>query len=445
MTKSCDRCHSIKERCSWTQGSDRCARCARLGFSCRITRPAKKLGRRALSAASLHPSLELTSRISVTPSITETDIIYTVLSAYDVYSKFLVGPTFWDQHHAVLCSYYEQSKPILTHAYVAYGLSVAQTRNCRAILSRDELFTPYRYASLALQNLRCMHVINTQQAATCLILGTIIMLFAMFKRPHNVYTLSRQTLILFRPVYDTISSPCPNQFFFLTGTIMLEMLGSLIYGAVPALQFRQPDEPLYVDRYLGLTTSLLPLLFQICELNWAVSSTGHGGRDIHRITHSLDNLEAAALAWQASVPESLCQTFSAIEIEHISCQIQVIRMAALLMIHRIRFSFGVHDLPARAIGMSILTQLESTMLATGKPVKFVMVPVLVACVELTEDVERDRWMLHVPTLVCCSEGYGLYIQRLVRAYWAARDSGVHLKGYNMRRYLHDEWLQNDEV
>ncbi|OJI81199.1 hypothetical protein ASPTUDRAFT_68475 [Aspergillus tubingensis CBS 134.48] len=345
MTKSCDRCHSIKERCSWTQGSDR------------ITRPAKKLGRRALSAASLRPSLEITSRISVTPSITETNIIYTVISAYDIYSKFLIGPTFWDQHHAVLRSYYEQSKPILSHAYLAYGLSVAQTRNCRAILSQDELFTPYRHASLALQNLRCMHVMNTQQAANCLILGTIIMLFAMFKRPHNVYTLSRQTLILFRPVYDTISSPCPTQFFF---------------------------------------------------------------------------LPAAALAWQPSVPESLCQTFSAIEIEHISCQFQVMRMAALLMIHRMRFPFGVHDLPARAIGISILTQLESTMLATGKPVKFVMVPVLVACVELTEDVERDQWMLHVPTL------------GIVRAYWAARDSGVHFKGYNLRRYLHDEWLQNDE-
>lgn len=307
-------------------------------------------------------------------------------------------------------------------------------------LSQDGRSTSYRHASLALQNLREMHITNTQQATNCLILGTMIMLFAMFKRPNNVYTLSRQTLILLRPVYDTISSPDPNQFFFLTGTVMLEMAGALIHGAVPALQFRQPEDAPYVDRYLGLSTSLLPLLFQVCELNWAVSSTCHGERDTVRIAHSLDELEAAALAWKPGVPEGLCQSFSAIEIAHIVCQAQVMRMAALLMIYRLRFPFGVHDLSAHAMGISILRHLESTTLATGKPVKFVMVPVLVACVELTDDAERDRWLPQVSGLVCCSDGYGLYIQGVVRAYWAVRDSGVHFKGYNVRQYLHSEWL-----
>ncbi|OQE27426.1 hypothetical protein PENSTE_c004G01947 [Penicillium steckii] len=334
---------------------------------------------------------------------------------------------------------YEQSKPILGHAYFAYALSVTNTRSCGVKLSQDERFTSYRHASLALQSLRDIHVTSAQQAATCLILGTMIMLFAMFERPCNVYTLSRQTLILLQPVYDTLTRPGPNQFFFLTGIIMLEMIGSLIYGTVPALHFREPEDSPYIDRYLGLSTSLLPVLSQVCELNWAVSPAGQGERDIHWITDTMDKLEAATLTWKIDFPKGLCQSFSAIEIAHIFCQAQVMRMAALLMIYRMRFPFGTHDLPARTIGISILTRLESTMLATGKPVKFVMVPVLVGCIELIGE-ERDRWMPHVPKLACCSNGYGSYIQAVVRACWAVRDSGVHFKGYGVGQYFHDEWI-----
>lgn len=378
--------------------------------------------------------------VPVTRSLTENNLVYTVLSEYDIYGKFLVGPAFWDQHNAVLLSHYEQSKPILGHAYFAYALSVAQSRTSRVSSSPDELDSSYRYASLALRNLRGMCITDAQQAAICLVLGTMVMLFAMFNRPRNVYTLSRQTLLLLRPVYDIIPSPDPNGFFFLAGTIMLEMTGSLIYGAAPALKFRQPEESLYVDRYLGVSTSLLPLFFHLCELNGAVSSTRLDERDMHRITHSLDNIEAAALSWHPGVPERLCQAFSAVEIAHIFCQAQVMRMAALLIIYRMRFPFGVHDFPARAIATSILIQLESTLLATREPVKFMMVPVLVSCAELTEVTERERWMPQVPKLVCCSDGYGLYIQGVVRAFWVVRDAGISFKGYNVSQYLHGECL-----
>ncbi|PYH86771.1 hypothetical protein BO82DRAFT_397344 [Aspergillus uvarum CBS 121591] len=44
-------------------------------------------------------------------------------------------------------------------------------------------------------------------------------------------------------------------------------------------------------------------------------------------------------------------------------------------------ALGVHDTPARAIAISILTQLQATLSVTGKAVKFAMLPVLVACVE----------------------------------------------------------------
>jgi len=128
-----------------------------------------------------------------------------------------------------------------------------------------------------------MIVTNTEQVAIYLMLGTMITLFAMFERPHNVYTLCQQTLIRLRSVYENSPNLGPNQSFFLTDTAMLEMIGSLIHGAVPSLKIRPPEDPYYVDRYLGLSTSLLPIPFQICGLNWTVSSAGHEEGDFNRI------------------------------------------------------------------------------------------------------------------------------------------------------------------
>ncbi|PYI35380.1 hypothetical protein BP00DRAFT_442898 [Aspergillus indologenus CBS 114.80] len=122
-----------------------------------------------------------------------------------------------------------------------------------------------------------------------------------------------------------------------------------------------------------------------------------------RSTQDLDKMDSTVLAWQRDVPPNLCSAFSAGEIAHIFSQ-------------RLKIPFGVHDAPARAIAISILPQLQTTLSVTGKAVKFAMLPVLVPCVELTTQTERDLWLVRIPELVCCSKAYGLYIQGAVRAF-----------------------------
>ncbi|RAK77415.1 uncharacterized protein BO72DRAFT_403741 [Aspergillus fijiensis CBS 313.89] len=439
--QSCDRCYSIKERCSWVEGSSQCMRCSRLGFTCSKTRQAKKPGRRVLSAAALQANRPNTRSTSLLPrafpSAGQINLIHHWMSNYETFDRFLLGPAFWPRHCAALMTHLEHSQSVLEHAYLASVLSATYSAENSRHTSQpaDGLSTVYRHASTALRSLRELHVTDRQQASTCLVLGTNIMLFAMFQRPENVFTLCRQTLVLVRPVYDTIDGPDPEDFFFLTGTMMLEMVGSLIHGAVPALRFRPPKSPVYVDRYLGLSTSLLQLLHRVGELNSSLSDAVGPNVAVNPMaSRDLDGLESTVLAWQPDVPENLCSMFSAVEIAHIFCQVQAMRLCALLLIYRLKIPFGMHDAPARAIAISILTQLQTTLSVTGKAVKFAMLPVLVACVELTTETERDGWLSQVPELVCCSRAYGLFIQGAIRAFWTARDVGVVFRGYNISRF-----------
>ncbi|PYI14813.1 hypothetical protein BO99DRAFT_12019 [Aspergillus violaceofuscus CBS 115571] len=442
-SRSCDRCYGIKERCSWVEGSSQCLRCSRLGFTCSNTRQPKKPGRRALSAAALQANGPDTSRSTsllprAFPSTGQLNLIHSWMSNYETFDRFLLGPAFWPRHRAALMTHLEHSQPILEHAFLASVLSATHSEGSSRHTSQpaDGLSTVYQHAASALRRLRELHVTNRQQASTCLVLGTNIMLFAMFQRPENVFTLCRQTLVLVRPVYDTIDGPDPEDFFFLTGTMMLDMLGSLIYGAVPALRFRPPNDSVYVDRYLGLSTSLLQLLYRVGELHAALSAASDPDLAVNpRSTQDLDEMESTVLAWQPDVPEKLCSAFSAVEIAHIFCQVQVLRLCALLMIYRLKVPFGIHDTPARAIAISILMQLQTTLAVTGKAIKFAMLPVLVACVELTTQEERDLWLVRIPELVCCSKAYGLYIQGAVRAFWTARDAGVVFRGYNISQFI----------
>ncbi|OJJ96296.1 hypothetical protein ASPACDRAFT_1859538 [Aspergillus aculeatus ATCC 16872] len=180
---------------------------------------------------------------------------------------------------------------------------------------------------------------------------------------------------------------------------------------------------------------LPPRLQRVGELNSSLSDTVGPNVAVNPMaSRDLDGLESTVLAWQPDVPESLCSVFSAVEIAHIFCQVQAMRLCALLLIYRLKIPFGMHDAPARVIAISILTQLQTTLSVTGKAVKFAMLPVLVACVELATQTERDEWLSRVPELVCCSQAYGLSIQGAIRTFWTARDAGVVFRRYNISRF-----------
>ena len=75
-TTACDRCHSIKSRCTYTASQDACDRCTRLSHKCETLRVIGKAGRpqsRRAQASSSSPSQKSPKKEHASPSVSAGD------------------------------------------------------------------------------------------------------------------------------------------------------------------------------------------------------------------------------------------------------------------------------------------------------------------------------------------------------------------------------------
>ncbi len=72
----------------------------------------------------------------------------------------------------------------------------------------------------------------------------------------------------------------------------------------------------------------------------------------------LDALENAIQRWDPALPENAMHICTVLEIEIIKLQARAYRYAALLVIHRLRFSFGLQDERALLLSEAIFSAME---------------------------------------------------------------------------------------
>lgn len=274
----------------------------------------------------------------------------------------------------------------------------------------------YRYASSALATLASIQVTNSQTMADCLMLGALVSTFAVRLRLNDVLAICGRTLGLIAPVYAVTDPACPELRAFLSCMVMWELRGCLLSCSVPSLRFRPPAEA-YADRHLGLCGALLPLLYDICRLSHDML---HGKAGAASLLEELDAIELSLRQWQPTAPDDFMTRFDTLEVAHMLCQAQVMRLAALLVTHRLRYPFGANDGPAQVMSMSILAQLEMTFATTKQPVRCTDMALLVACLEL-KGTERQKWLLNVGTFAGFSPQFGEHVQDTLMSSWATID------------------------
>jgi hypothetical protein len=147
--RACDRCHSLKERCSWQQGRESgCSRCLRLGFECLDKRPSKRSGRPRLSSRPLQLAITTSAQcvdnsISASPteqhfnpvspllrtvsefshlSTLEKQIMQNMFFSDNALDTFLIGPSFREKHRSLLISHFMVSQDTLKHAFLAVAI-----------------------------------------------------------------------------------------------------------------------------------------------------------------------------------------------------------------------------------------------------------------------------------------------------------------------------------
>ncbi|PSR76562.1 hypothetical protein BD289DRAFT_446496 [Coniella lustricola] len=432
--RACDRCHASKERCRWVADSTSCERCSRLQHVCRNDRPAKKAGRRPRDLPQPERrALEVSNKISACGNVSVFELQLLERAFTDeIIEEFVVGPSFCKSHRQLLISQIVSSADSLGNAFLACSLSWASDTEGSA-LDTAQVNACYRRASSALATLRSLDISNTEQMSHCITLGCLILTFTLKLRIYDMVTICSQTLNLIKPVYDLQRDPNPDEVALVSTLIVTELVECLLECKMPTLRYRTPLSAEYVDRYVGLSYSLLPHLHDICALSLALSR--NNPCDSIEMQNALNSIESTVAKWQPSVPVVFSKHYQAGEVALMLCQVQVLRTAGLLILYRLRHPFGSNNAAAQFMSLSILTQLETTFKVTGKSIKCteMALAIIVACFELQEE-ERKYWLKKIWTLVGYSTQFKEYVESIVSSLWTSMDTAKNIFWYNMHKY-----------
>ncbi|KAJ4328770.1 hypothetical protein N0V84_000775 [Fusarium piperis] len=455
--RACDRCHSLKERCHWRQDQGPvCARCHRLGFECLVDRPARKPGRprryatplmrasmpgdspsQGKSPGSLYstlgPMVPRCLPLFNDLTCSEQRLIQDTLFGDAAMDVFLIGPSFKERHRGLLISHFVVSRHTLKDAFLA--LALAFDHPSAIALAQQKTEVQYKYASTAIRNLREYNVSSSHGVSECLALGALIISFTHYRSsPPDAAPICGQTLALIKDMYESDEHLDPDYLVFIPCLILPEIIDCLMQGSVPTLRFRcRPGAEDHVDRYTGLFCPMLPYLYDICELNNAASHADQ--EDLHDILEAIDRIELTVTAWQPHIPEAFATRFTTAEVLHMLCQAQVVRLGAMLLIHRLRYPFGTNIAPALALATAILTQLDLTQAATNHSILSITLPLLAACFEIKEEADRRVWLSRIPGLVGYSVDFSQYLQGRISSFWELLDDVQVVSWYNIRNML----------
>ncbi|KAI1298365.1 hypothetical protein F5Y03DRAFT_367946 [Xylaria venustula] len=454
LPRACDRCHSIKERCEWVLDENKCERCLRLGHACETVRQKGRPGRKpGVQGKQLSVGINSVSRsragraddvrllanlaklkkmhrsgcvAAIPRSVSEFDFGDIPDSDQHLVQKFLFDDRFFDMFSVAPSLTEKVRRQIIPHmllskttfldGFLACAISWAGAID-QVQENTRRLNACYRHASSAISKLISLQVGDFQAMIDCLMLGALVSSFTVKWRLHDTSAICSRTLGLIEPIYARSDPGRPELRAFSSCMVIWELRACLFSCTAPTLRFKPPLEP-YIDRHAGLSGTLLPLFHDICKLSHLIALCKTTSS---AISGELDTVEESVRRWQPAVPEDLTTSFTTIEVAHMLCQAHVMHTAALLVIHRLKYHFGVNDGPAQVLSMSIFSQVEMTSVVTKLPLRCVEIALMIACIELKTN-ERQKWLSDINNFSATSPEFKHHVHNTLRSYWALIDT-----------------------
>ena len=155
-------------------------------------------------------------------------------------------------------------------------------------------------------------------------------------------------ILIREPALDT-AIVCP---------VLIDIVECLTRREIPVVRLPIPSNRIIVDRYAGLCVTLLPLLYDLCTLSYDLKVANHPTTTA--VTDNADyltNIERAIQYWKPTLPPNLFTDYDKEEILLMTTQSVIYRLAALLIIHRLRYPLGINDEPAINHATAIFSEL----------------------------------------------------------------------------------------
>lgn len=479
--RPCDRCHAVKERCRWPDeqiGMKSCERCSRLGRVCESNRPVARIGRKRASPAgnrmslrrtdvgttspaiiskreaSATPSRDISPYTSVTSQSSALQIsllhqqhdlnriipprmtLFPELNQLELHfldamlhkgisvDKYLIGPSFRDRHLQSFVDHLNAEMPHVKDAFIACASHLTDNESLQQVAQGQSI--GYRRAAAAIASLRVSSIHSDTDLSMMLIMGVAISTFTLHHS--SCLPVCKYILGLVNCMYEKdqlllerLSGDGAAFFLCLLGT---EIEECVISCQLPTIRINPGTFDQLVDRFTGVSAPIFTHFYDICQVAQQFRSMRR--EEYLCIDAALEerrcSLRAILEECRPTVSEiHLAENFTPREVTTMIAQHKVLRLSALIILHRLRYPYGTEDRVPLAMANGILGELDTIMELTGRAVPFADLPHLVACFELKGHAERRDALEKSQRLINFSQYCRTEQQASLVAFWTARD------------------------
>ena len=301
---------------------------------------------------------------------------------YNAHRHFMIGGTFVGKYRDTVLIVFNQAPDLLADAYQAV-LDLLNRRQ-QGISGHGELTL-----SLGAKCLRSLvrmssSIGSIEDAVAFIMLGQTLLVYNALIPCPSTRTITRGTLLGVKEWYPALLQE-PSLDSVTLAPILVDTIESLIRRELPVVRLPSTDRVI-VDRFLGVTSSLLPFLYDLCERSHCEKSSAQSALYEHRKayqTNPYSDIESIISSWQPIIPPAFHSEYAESEVKLMLAQARLYRLTALLVIHRLRFPLGMEDEIGHRYAEAIFKELSPLKSwpadgATGLGLDF---PIFVAMVE----------------------------------------------------------------
>lgn len=189
----------------------------------------------------------------------------------------------------------------------------------------------------------------------------------------------------------------------ITCILFLDYFDCLLHRERPVLRYPVELTPA-IDRYYGVCSSLLPTLYDLCEVGY---NSKHGLISQTAITQELQRIILAAKAWTPRFSLGMTDKKFDIPLQQLLSQARALQLATILLAYRYYPATNAFDSEVAQLSNQIRAEIRELRMMTGTGPIYIDFPYLVAMLEVTDPEEQARalselnsYSNHVAPMAC---------------------------------------------
>ncbi|KAF2843053.1 hypothetical protein M501DRAFT_966056 [Patellaria atrata CBS 101060] len=332
-------------------------------------------------------------------------------------SYFVLGPSFSTNFQSLVEIGLSEYRELVREGCLACAGAVFHARSKKSGFDNIN----FERSAVGLRKLRRGNVTKRDTGAF-LALGLTLATFDLITSGTSAHMITRFTLSLINLSHPSIwMDPCMQSEPLCL--IFMDTVECLLRRQIPVIRYRVRD-PYLVDRLIGLCSPLLPIMYDVC---WLAYESRSRSSLLQQLSPNLfDDLNELVASWRPRPSPDLLSKFSSQEVTCMLTQARVLRMAVSLVLHRLKYPFGVEDRMATRLSTDILSECAICSSIVGEADKLpqTLFPWMMAAIEVTSpekrlmllgmELPKSREILSVPTAK---------MKESIRFVWDIRDAG----------------------